>query len=147
MSSTLSQADIDNLIEELSEFSLQFMWTLRQEAMRAFEPLGLRPVKALLLELIGRGMIHPKELAEILDTVPPAISSMLTELETQDLLARAIDPNDRRRVILQLTEKGQAMRQQLKEAWYKTGVTRLKRLSPEDLAALIRIYRKIVEEA
>lgn len=123
------------------------MWNLRQLAMRAFEPLGLRPIKALLLELIGRGLVHPKMLAEVLDTVPPTISTMLAELEERDLIVRKADPNDRRRVQLELTESGKQMRQKLKVAWHQTGMERLAKLTPDELQALVTIYRKLLQES
>ena len=100
----------DLLIEELSEHTLQLMWTLRQEAMRAFEPLGMRPMKALLLELVGRGLVYPKELSDMLDTLPPAISAIVADLEERGLLRRGLDPNDKRKIRLELTPDGQTMR-------------------------------------
>jgi DNA-binding MarR family transcriptional regulator len=132
-------------VEELNEYSLQLMWTLRQESFRAFEPLGFRPVRALLLELIGRGYVYPKQLADMLDTVPSAISAMLGELEERGLVAREIDTNDRRRVQLKLTDEGQETRKTLKNAWRDTSFSRLKQLEEDELETLLEIYRKILD--
>ena len=137
----------DELCIQLSDLTLPLMWALRQDAVRAFESLGVRPVKALLVELIARGMQHPKDLSEVLDTVPPTISAMLAELEERDLVSRTIDPSDRRRVQLELTPKGQELREQLREAWLDTGETRLSRLSHEEIAALVTIYQKLLAGA
>lgn len=137
----------ETLIEALSEYSLQLMWMMRQDAMHTFEPLGLRPVRALLLELIGRGCKHPKSLSDVLDTVPPAISAMIAECEQQGLLLRTIDPEDKRRVRLELSPEGETLRQELKQLWRQAGVRRLERLSEDELERLITIYRKLLENA
>ena len=134
----------DELITHLSELTLPLMWTLRQDAMRAFEALGVRPVKALLLAFIARGMQHPKDLAEVLDTVPPTVSAMLAELEDAGHVTRQIDPSDRRRVCLTLTPQGEALSAQLKDAWLAAGRERARVLSTDELGALVTTYRKLV---
>jgi DNA-binding MarR family transcriptional regulator len=48
-------------------------------------------------------------------------------------------------VQLTLSEKGQALRIQLKEHWHRVGQERLRQLSEEDLATLLRIYAKLLE--
>lgn len=134
-----------NLIEELSDLTLPLMWTMRQDAVRAFESLGIRPVKALLLELVGRGFQHPKELSDMLDTVPPTISAMLSELEERGFIARHIDESDRRRVRLSLTAEGQTLRHKMREQWLQAGQQRLAKLSSDELEKLVHIYKKLLE--
>lgn len=138
--------DTDDLTNELSDLTLPLMWSLRQDAVRAFERLGIRPFKALLLELIARGFQHPKSLSEVLDTVPPTISAMLGELETKGLIVRQTDPEDRRRVQLGLTGAGEALRHELQRAWRQAGQGRYAKLSCEELEALLRIYHKLIGE-
>ena len=132
------------LIAELSDLTLPLMWSLRQDAIRAFEGMGIRPIKALLIELIARGMQHPKDLSEVLDTVPPSISAMVAELETKGFIARQIDPTDKRRIQLALTPEGETLRVQMREAWLETGRERLKDLKASELATLLTLYRKIL---
>ena len=135
------------LVEELCDYSLQLMRTLRQEALRAFEPLGIRPLQALVLELVAHEVRHPKDLADALDLVPPAVSTLLAELEGRGLIVRQIDPNDRRRVQLTLTPDGESMREEIKDAWFNHSAKLLDKLSPEDIGALITVYRKLIEPA
>ena len=134
----------EDLCAELSDLTLPLMWALRQDAVRAFESLGIRPIKALLIELIARGMQHPKDLSEVLDTVPPTISAMLAELEERGMVGRTIDPADRRRVQLELTDKGQELRGQLRTAWIDISEARLNRLSHEEITTLVTIYQKLL---
>ncbi len=135
----------DVLITQLSELTLPLMWSLRQDAMRTFEPLGVRPIQALLFELIAHGIQQPKMLSDMLDILPPTISSMLADLENRGLIARSIDPQDKRRVQLELTEAGYELRHLMQEGWHKTGRERLGQLSVEELESLLAIYQKLLE--
>lgn len=133
------------LIDELGTCSLQLMWTLRQDATRAFDPLGFRTVRALLLEFVGRGYTQPKELASLLGTVPPAVSTIIAELEERGLLLRRSDPHDGRRVRLSLTEAGEATRLELRHAWKQAGLKRLVHFSDEELEVFLKLCRKMLK--
>jgi DNA-binding MarR family transcriptional regulator len=131
------------LMDALSDLTLPFMWRLRQDAMRAFEGLGVRPMKALLLELIAGGLQSPKAISDVLDTVPPTISAMLGDLERQGLITRQTDPDDRRRVLLTLTGAGEALRRDMQAAWRRMGRSRYEGLSEAELTALLSIMQKL----
>ena len=135
----------DELLHELSALSLPLMWTLRKAAMRALEPLGLRPVKALVLGLIVEGAESPKELSELLDTPPPMMSGLLADLEDRGLIERAPDPSDRRRVRLAATDEGRALAERITAYWIEAGRERFEALDDDDLRHLIAIYRTFVE--
>lgn len=135
----------DALVAELSELTLPLMWGLRQAAMRAFEPLGLRPVKALLLTLIVDAPRYPKELSELLDTVPSVISTLLADLEERGLIERVPDADDRRRTRLRATDAGVDMNRRIADAWHRSALAQASALSDEDLAALIRVHRRLVD--
>ncbi len=140
----ISSPKRDALITTLSELTLPVMWTMRQDAMRAFEPIGIRPIKALLLGLIAKGMQHPKDLADVLDTHPPAISSMVAELEEADYLERKIDPNDRRRIQLTLSVKGESLLKQMQLAWHNVSLERAEQLSDDELETLISAFQRMM---
>jgi MarR family transcriptional regulator, organic hydroperoxide resistance regulator len=141
-------ADLDRtaVISELSILTLPLMWSLRQEAMRVFEPLGLRPTRVLLLELVARGIDRPGTLADVLDAVPPAITAMLNELGGKGLLARETDPDDRRRTRLTLTPDGAAFLATARERWNEASRERIARLADDDLNAVLRAFRTLVRE-
>lgn len=135
----------DSLIETLSELTLPVMWTMRQDAMRAFDPLGIRPIKALLLGLIAKGMQHPKQLADVMDTHPPAISSMVAELEDAGYIERQIDPKDRRRIQLKLSSKGEELMLELGKAWHSASLERADKLSNDELETMIGLFQKMMD--
>jgi len=134
----------DGLLHELSALTLPMMWVLRQAAVRALEPLGLRPLKALVLGMIAERTRTPGELAELLDTTPPMMSGLIADLEERGLIARRPDPDDRRRVRLELTEAGAETTERIAEFWVEAGRTQLQDLGDDDLRHLIAVYRKIV---
>ena len=43
-------------VAKLSELALPLMWTMRQDAVKACEPLGLRPIQSLLLTFSAKNM-------------------------------------------------------------------------------------------
>jgi DNA-binding MarR family transcriptional regulator len=146
-SDTSSPADSprsrEAMLDELCAHALPLMWTLRQSAARTFEPLGFRTVRALLLELVGRGLTQPKDLSEALQLVPPAVSTMISELEARGLIVRQSDPSDGRRVHLELTETGEQERARLREAWQHTLRAPLSALGDDELELGLRLVHKL----
>ena len=143
----ISSPTRDSLIATLSELTLPVMWTMRQDAMRAFEPLGIRPIKALLLGLIAKGLQHPKDLADVMDTHPPAISSMVAELEDAGFLERQIDPQDRRRIRLTLSAQGEDLLTRMQQAWHNVSLERAEQLSDEELGTMISVFQRMMASA
>ena len=137
-------SDTQTLISELSELTLPMMWQMRQDAVRAFEPLGIRPIKGLLVGLIAGGLQHPKDIAEVLETLPPTVSAMLGELEQKGYVKRTLDPDDRRRVMLELTPAGQAIHLEMNQRWHEISLERMAHLSDEELSFLVKTFRKVM---
>jgi DNA-binding MarR family transcriptional regulator len=133
-------------IAELSTLTLPLMWSLRQQAMRVFEPLGLRPTRVLLLELVARGIDRPGTLAEVLDTVPPAVTAMLNELVGKDMLVRESDPDDGRRTRLSVTQGGDAFLAVARARWNAASHERIAELPDEDLTVVLRAFRSLLSE-
>ena len=133
------------LLDELNEYSLQFMWFMRQNAIRAFEPFGIRPNKALLIGLLAKGISHPKMLSEALDIMPSAVSAIIAELEEKAWIERSIDPNDKRKVQLKLTKTGQKLHEKMHASWTEVSRERLQGLNEEDINSLLRICKLILD--
>lgn len=133
------------LLDRLYDTSFRMMRSQQHDALRAFEPLGLRPVHAFVLVLLAQESHYPKEVAELLDAPPSVVSVLLADLEDKGLLLRAVDPQDRRRFELRLSEEGVAMLDAIKRAWYGVMGPRLERLDLDDLETLVRIQRTILE--
>jgi len=135
------------LLDELNEYSLHFMWFMRQNAIRAFEPLGLRPNKALLITLLARGISHhPKMISDALDIMPSAVSAMIAELEEKAWIERSIDPNDKRKVQLKLTKAGLKLHDKMHASWTEVSRDGLRGVSEDDIRSLLRISKIILDK-
>ncbi|MEX2500882.1 MAG: MarR family winged helix-turn-helix transcriptional regulator [Trueperaceae bacterium] len=133
----------DALLARLAQQAFPLMWTLRQAAVRALEPLGLSPVKGLMLGLAAAAPRTPGELSELLETAAPAVSVMLSDLEKRGLIRRDPDPADRRRVRIAATDAGHATVARMTEQWIDASRTTVRGLSDHDLRELIRMYEHV----
>jgi DNA-binding MarR family transcriptional regulator len=136
-----------NLIAEIDTLVLPLMNLMQQDFLESIKPFSLNPGAAILLEHVAKGVKHPKELANLLDTVPPVISALLGELEGKGLIERQIDPEDKRRVKLTLSKQGKDLHEKIRERSLALGGERLSKLTDGELTSLIRIFRKLLEEA
>ncbi|HET9981113.1 MAG TPA: MarR family transcriptional regulator [Ktedonobacterales bacterium] len=107
---------------------------LREEA----HDLGVTSTQASLLGAIQRaGSIGLGELASQEHMSAPTLVGHVDKLQALGLLERLrSDPNDRRRVTLQLTPDGEGALKTLRERRTAWLAARLETLSPEDLAAV-----------
>lgn len=121
------------LAEELRPTLLRVSRRLRQEAQR----LGASALDITLLAHIRRNPgIGVSGMAELEHMSKPSMSGHIKRLETAGLIARTGDAEDGRRSGLNLTDAGArqlAAIRQLRNDWL---VTRLSRLSPDDLKSL-----------
>lgn len=136
-----------DLIAEIDTLIMPLMSLMQQDFLESIKPFSLNPGAAILLEHVAKGVKHPKELANLLDTVPPVISALVGELEDKGLIERQIDPEDKRRVKLTLSKQGKDLHEKIRERSLALGGERLSKLSDGELTSLIRIFRKLLEEA
>lgn len=136
------------LVQEINEALFHLVWRYRQQAAQRFAPLGLNVLRAMVLRLIDRdGVQRPSALAEALELAPPAVSHLLTELEERGLLTRSLDPQDRRRVRLEVTDDGRRLLARAAEAWNDLNVGQLTALTEEEAVTLRDLLRKVTEAA
>jgi deazaflavin-dependent oxidoreductase (nitroreductase family) len=90
----------------------------RARAAALLAPLGLHPgQEALLLELARTGPMIQAQLSEALGCEPPSVTLMTRKLEASGHVRRQPAPSDRRASIVELTDSGRALAEQLKELW------------------------------
>jgi DNA-binding MarR family transcriptional regulator len=91
---------------------------LRRAQAERLAPLGLTPAQERALRLIARDEEPPRmtELADRLGIVPRSLTTVIDALEQAGLVRREIDPRNRRAILLHLTERGTAVRDDLREA-------------------------------
>jgi DNA-binding MarR family transcriptional regulator len=91
---------------------------LRRAQAERLAPLGLTPAQERALRLIARDDEPPRmtELADRLGIVPRSLTTVIDALEEAGLVRREIDARNRRAILLHLTERGTAVRDDLREA-------------------------------
>ncbi len=96
-------------------------------------PLG--STRALLAIESGNAPT-PRQVAEQLGVGRTTVTGLLDKLEAEQLISRAIDPQDRRSFILQLTPKGQELIRQIDETRQLQLSRALERMDSHSLEAL-----------
>jgi DNA-binding MarR family transcriptional regulator len=90
----------------------------RASAAALLAPLGLHPgQEALLLELARTGPMIQVQLSDALGCEPPSVTLMTRKLEASGHIRRTPAPSDRRASIVELTESGAALANQVKQLW------------------------------
>jgi DNA-binding MarR family transcriptional regulator len=91
---------------------------LRHAQAEQLAPLGLTPAQERALRVITRSEEPPRmaEIADRLGIVPRSLTTVIDSLESVGLVRREIDPRNRRAILLHLTERGAAVRDDLREA-------------------------------
>jgi DNA-binding MarR family transcriptional regulator len=133
------------LVEELSHLGYALMHLLLQRAKEVFAEEGLSLLQAEVLRLVREGVNAPSRLAEHLEVQPSQVSHLLASLEEAGLVERRLDSEDRRRVLLHLTPKGEEAQKRLKEAWLAAYSQYLARLNPEELLLFRDLLGKLTE--
>src|SRR6059058_843025 len=117
---------------------------IRHRFATALEPLGLRPQHFGVLqviaaqpgtaqnELVARSMIDPSTMVKLID-----------ELESRGLAERRVDPHDRRRRAVHLTEQGQEALERARTAANRTVDELLAPLDQAERDTLRTLLRKL----
>lgn len=107
---------------------------LRQEAGG-----GLSPTLSAALATIDRhGPLTPSELADRERIQRPTATRLVARLEQEGLVARTVDPADRRSSLLAVTPEGRALLTALRTRKDAYLAQRLRRLDAEERATLAR---------
>ena len=107
---------------------------MRRSQAERLAPLGLTPAQERALRLITRSDEPPRmtELADRLGIVPRSLTTVVDALEEAGLVRREIDPSNRRAILLLLTDRGAAVRDELREARRRAAEDLFAPLPPAD---------------
>ncbi|MFG1620136.1 MarR family winged helix-turn-helix transcriptional regulator [Nonomuraea wenchangensis] len=116
----------------------------RARAATLLAPLGLHPgQEALLLELARTGPAIQSQLSEALGCEPPSVTLMTRKLEAGGYIRRKPAPSDRRASIVELTDSGKALAEQVKRLWCALAEETVAGLPAETVAELPGILRTL----
>lgn len=99
-----------NLDDDLGFQLVRAAATVMKRTREALEPLGLRTRTYSVLTLaVSPGSLGQRELAARLLLDPSQIVPIVDELEARGLVARTVDPADRRSRLIVATDEGRAV--------------------------------------
>lgn len=128
---------INEIANGLSDFSL-----IREKLEST---ILLKGENVLLSYLRECKISTPSVLADVLDVTPARIAAILRSLEKKDFIFRGIDLEDKRRVIVKLTEKGAEFAERLKNDIEKHSLALFESLGESDATEFLRLIKKISE--
>ncbi|MFC8228515.1 MarR family winged helix-turn-helix transcriptional regulator [Streptomyces sp. NPDC057287] len=102
----------------LAEQLLRLTRRLQRIQSRQLEPIGITPAQFRLLRTTAHydGPPRMADLAERLDVVPRAVTTLVDGLEASGRVRRAPDPTNRRVVRIEITEEGRAVLRSMRDA-------------------------------
>ncbi|MER6996050.1 MarR family transcriptional regulator [Streptomyces sp. NPDC000410] len=107
--------DADGL---LAEQLLRLTRRLHRIQKRHLEPVGITPAQSRLLRVVAHydGAPRMADLADRLEVVPRAVTSLVDGLEASGRVRRVPDPANRRVIRIELTDSGRTTLRQLRSA-------------------------------
>lgn len=100
---------------------------------------------ALLLILWRRGGQTPSELAELTFRDRTTITRLVDTMVKKDLVVRYSDPKDRRRVLIDVSEKGSSLKAELIPIAQVSIDDAMEGIAPEDVDITIKTLRKMTQ--
>ncbi len=120
-----------------------------QQADARLEALGIRVKHYMVLLLLTQvgAALPQKELGERLRIDRNTMVSLIDELEAQQLVERARDPNDRRAYAISVTKQGYAVAMQAAQVIEEADSKFAQALTAAELADLVRLLAKLLHGA
>lgn len=108
---------------ELTEKVLAVAHLIRRISMKSLAPLGLTPAQSRTLRLVAGagGPVRMGEIAARMGIVPRSATSLVAALEESELVERAIDPDNRRAILVRLTDRGREVFHEISAARVAAG--------------------------
>ena len=142
------QHQVEEWFEQLTEHMQIFREILRQEFTRIRAHFRITEAQACVLhEIQRRNSCKVTELAECMEVKPSAVTSFISRLEKSGWVKRVHSQQDRRVVLISLTEQGKKWMEEL-DGMMKAIIKKyLSQLNPAELAFLFEISKKVVQIA
>ncbi|MFX0571167.1 MarR family winged helix-turn-helix transcriptional regulator [Bacillus pumilus] len=134
---------------ELSE-CVNFLLSVSQNKVfkyfsKLLEECDLTPAQYGVLNCLWReGQLSPKQIGELVYLEASTISGILDKMQKADLIERTIDPNNRRNILVEATQKSLVIRDQVEAATIELNKTALQNLSNDDKVVLKKALSTII---
>ncbi|MFI6644054.1 MarR family winged helix-turn-helix transcriptional regulator [Streptomyces sp. NPDC050504] len=131
----------------LAEQLLRLTRRLHRIHKQHLEPVGVTPAQSRLLRTLAHYDSPPRmaDLAQRLEVVPRAVTSLVDGLEASDCVRRAPDPDNRRVIRIELTDTGRAVLRALRGARRDAAEEILAPLTDEQREVLADLLSTLVD--
>ena len=93
----------------------------------------------------AEGSVIPSDISAEMGISTARIAAALNSLESKGLITRRIDPNDRRKILVELTDAGRAKEQEHTNSIMRVMTRMLENLGEADAVEFLRILKKLAE--
>lgn len=116
---------------------------LRRSSTGHLKSYGLTDGQARVLSLVARSPRPPRmsDIARRIEVVPRSATTVVAALELNGLVTRAIDPVDRRSIVVTLTDAGRQLFDQLARERDQAAIELFGQLEPREGSELLRLLR------
>ena len=134
---------------ELSE-CINFLLSVSQNKVfkyfsKLLEESDLTPAQYGVLNSLWReGQLSSKQIGELVYLEASTVSGILDKMQKADLIERTIDPNNRRNILVEATQKSLVIRDQVEAATIELNKTALQNLSNDDKVVLKKALSTII---
>ncbi|GAA0451597.1 MarR family transcriptional regulator [Streptomyces sp. NPDC046215] len=103
---------------QLAEQLLRLTRRLHRAQKRYLDPVGITPAQSRLLRTVAQYGEPPRmaDLAQRLEVVPRAVTTLVDALEANGSVRRMPDPSNRRVIRIEVTEQGRSTLRELRDA-------------------------------
>lgn len=133
---------------DYTELAKQFLNTtqqLRQSQHQKMMDETMRGEAFLIMYIsIRGGDVLPSEISNKMNITSARVAAALSSLESKGLVTRAMDPSDRRKVLVSLTPAGEEMAKSYEQKAFDHAKRMLEKLGEEDAVQFVRILGRIV---
>lgn len=134
---------INDYIKRLETAFSKIMKKIGPELSKLEE--GLTPPQFFVLNLLKEKQRTVTEIAELIQVQPSAITAILDRMHKSGLILRERNEDDRRVVVVQITEKGEEVFVKSKKKRLSVMTHYLSYLEKEDMELLLNIYEKMAK--
>lgn len=103
------------------------------------------PQLVCVRQLLKHGAMAPGEMARRISLSPATITGIVDRLEKRGIVSRERSLEDKRKVVIALTDTGEQLVKQMPPPLHETFSNRLAELTPEEQAEIDRVLAQIVE--
>jgi DNA-binding MarR family transcriptional regulator len=139
----------DRVLREFSQVVPRLYRRIQTFRLKIARELSLSRAQMEILSLLAeRGDLSPTDIATSLVIAKPNVTTAVDDLVSRSFVEREYQPQDRRVVLLKLTESGLGVRKRIRESFSQLVMTSLSELGEEELEILdlgLKSLNKVVD--